>query len=369
MLRAIDLFAGAGGLSLGFLWGGFEVIAAVEGNQHAAKTYRANHADVLCLEQRIEDIEPHDLRNRLGLQQGELTAVVGGPPCQGFSYSNRRTRTLDNPVNYLYQDYFAFVEEFRPDWFVLENVAGIRTIGGGEVLTNIISVGRTLGYAVSVGEMSAEMYGVPQRRRRVFVVGGPSTASDFALPAPTCDGSDVPFVTVRDAVADLPSLPVGADIDTRPYRTSRNLSSYQVTMRGLCHEGAVSGNLVTNNNDLVLERYKHIGPGENWSALPPRLMKNYADAKRCHTGIYHRLQWDQPAKVLGNFRKNMLIHPDEDRGLSVREAARLQSFPDWYRFCGTIGLQQQQVGNAVPPLLAQAVARSIAEHVSEPSEG
>jgi DNA (cytosine-5)-methyltransferase 1 len=125
----------------------------------------------------------------------------------------------------------------------------------------------------------------------------------------------------------------------------------------------VQGNFVTNSATKIIERYKHIRVGQNWEAIPDRLMDNYEDSSRCHTGIYHRLEWDRPAKVIGNFRKNMLIHPREHRGLSIREAARLQSFPDNYEFVGSVGFQQQQVADAVPPLLAQAVASCIRRSV------
>jgi DNA (cytosine-5)-methyltransferase 1 len=120
-----------------------------------------------------------------------------------------------------------------------------------------------------------------------------------------------------------------------------------------------SNNLVTGNAPHIIERYKHIPAGGNWEDIPKRLMSNYTDVQRCHTGIYRRLRHDEPSVVIGNFRKNMLIHPNKHRGLSVREAARLQSFPDSFRFHGSIGFQQQQVGNAVPPLLAKAVFRQI----------
>jgi DNA (cytosine-5)-methyltransferase 1 len=123
---------------------------------------------------------------------------------------------------------------------------------------------------------------------------------------------------------------------------------------------AVSRNhLVTRNADFILERYRFVPPGGNWEDIPIRLMKNYADRDRCHTGIYHRLRLDEPSKVIGNYRKNMVIHPSQNRGLSVREAARLQSFPDSFVFKGSIGFQQEQVGNAVPPLLAKAVFDAI----------
>jgi DNA (cytosine-5)-methyltransferase 1 len=123
--------------------------------------------------------------------------------------------------------------------------------------------------------------------------------------------------------------------------------------------GTVQGNLVSRNNSKIVSRYRYIGPGQNWESIPKPLLDNYKDFSRCHTGIYHRLEWNRPAKVIGNYRKNMLIHPEENRGLSVREAARLQSFPDNYVFVGSIGFQQQQVADAVPPLLAEAVANAI----------
>ena len=130
-----------------------------------------------------------------------------------------------------------------------------------------------------------------------------------------------------------------------------------------------SGHLVTRNAAFVLRRYKYIPQGGNWEDIPTRLMRNYKDREDCHTGIYHRLSADEPSIVIGNYRKNMLIHPFEDRGLSVREAARLQSFPDAYQFKGSVGYQQQQVANAVPPLLGQAVFRRIGKSVPRSGNG
>ena len=153
----------------------------------------------------------------------------------------------------------------------------------------------------------------------------------------------------------------GASIDVLPYSPrDSQLTEYEKIMRPNGKAlPQIQGNLVTHNSEKIVSRYKYILPGQNWKAIPPALMDNYSDFSRCHTGIYHRLEWDKPAKVIGNFRKNMLIHPDQDRGLSVREAARIQSFSDDYVFLGSIGFQQQQVADAVPPLLAEAVARSI----------
>ncbi|WP_347710405.1 MULTISPECIES: DNA cytosine methyltransferase [Pseudomonas] len=159
-------------------------------------------------------------------------------------------------------------------------------------------------------------------------------------------------ITVKDAIADLPQLKNGDKRDHSEYLMKAS-TAYAKKIRG--KNKACWNNIVTNNAPYIIERYEHIPEGGNWENIPVHLMENYKDASRCHTGIYRRLKSDEPSVVIGNFRKNMLIHPWENRGLSVREAARLQSFPDSFRFYGSIGFQQQQVGNAVPPLLAKAV--------------
>ena len=207
-----------------------------------------------------------------------------------------------------------------------------------------------LGYCVTHGILNASEYGVPQRRSRLFIIG--SRVTRPKLPSPITDEPP----TVAEALLDLPHLQNGASIPSTGYRT-RARSDYSRRMR--TNSKTSTNNLVTRNARYVIERYKHIPPGGNWRDIPEYLMKNYSDRTRCHDGIYHRLCWNTPSIVIGNYRKNMLIHPSADRGLSVREAARIQSFPDTYIFTGSIGFQQQQVANAVPPMLAQAVFEQI----------
>ena len=213
---------------------------------------------------------------------------------------------------------------------------------------------RAAGYRTEHGILNAADFGVPQCRRRAFLVGT-HTGRGFAFPKST--GGTPP--TVRDAIADLPRLENGATVDELPYATERqDVSKYAASLR----PGdlvTVTGNEVSRNSARVIERYGHIGMGENWSAIPASLMDNYADRGLCHTGIYYRLCWDEQAKVIGNFRKNMLIHPARDRGLSIREAARLQSFNDRHEFVGPLNDRQQQVGDAVPPRLAEAVGGAL----------
>jgi DNA (cytosine-5)-methyltransferase 1 len=356
---AIDLFAGAGGMSLGFEKAGFHIAQAVEQDARAAATYRHNNPGVDLIEDDIRNVDPIECLRRRGLRPGDATALIGGVPCQGFSESNRRTRTSANEQNHLYREYVRFLAAVMPAWFVIENVAGLRTMEQGVILKRIVNDCEALGYAVNWDELNAAEFGVPQIRRRIFIIGNRIGAT-ITFPDATHGSCRNPHATVRQALSDLPLLKNGSSTDRKPYARSSRLSRYQRAMRSSMNgTGTVQGNFVSRSADIIIQRYRHIGKGKNWEAIPEELMQNYLDASRCHTGIYHRLEWDKPSKVIGNFRKNMLIHPQQHRGLSVREAARLQSFPDDYEFIDSIGFQQQQVADAVPPLLAEAVARCI----------
>ena len=357
---AIDLFSGAGGLSAGFIMAGFHVAASVEKDKFAAETQRYNHAR--WKQYRIKVLED-DLRNTPGViarlqDEGieDVDVVVGGPPCQGFSRSNMRTRNRANPDNDLFRQFVNVVETYRPKVIVLENVANLAIFENGEVVDEIISAFRSIGYAVDMALLNAVNFGVPQNRKRVFFIG---TRYKIPIQFPNSEVTDpAGFVSVWDAISDLPPLENGNTIDEMPYRSNVNLTDYQKRMRRR-QSSRVRNNLVTRNSDLVIKRYSFIPQGGNWRNIPDELMENYANKERCHQWIYRRLPDNEPAVAITNFRKNMLIHPREDRGLSVREAARLQSFPDDFIFFGGIGHQQQQVANAVPPLLARAVAKSV----------
>lgn len=357
---ALDLFAGAGGFTCGARSAGLRVVQAIESNANAVRTYYNNNPGTDVIVEDIRRLDPISCLARIGLRPGEIDVILAGPPCQGFSESNRRTRTLDNPKNQLYTEVLRYAEALRPRCVIIENVAGLRTLGRGTILRSIVGGFHDLGYDVEWKVLCAADYGVPQLRNRIFIV-----ACDRSLVGLLPNGTHGPDsgrakVSVRDAIDDLPVLRNGAAVDHLPYRRNERLTQYQQFMRGgMQHCGGVQGNLVTRSAEVIIERYRHIGRGHNWEAIPNRLLKNYKDVTRCHTGIYHRLEWHMPSKVLGNFRKNMLIHPSQNRGLSVREAARLQSFPDWYEFIGSIGFQQQQVADAVPPLLAMFVVAHV----------
>ena len=340
-------------MSQGFQQAGFDIVQAVEKDERAADTYRRNHKRTDLIVGDVSELDPLTIARRVALRRGDLAAIIGGPPCQGFSESNRRTRTVENPHNILYRQFFRYVALLRPVWFAFENVAGLRTLESGIVLDAIMAEARALGYDAQWRELNSVHYGVPQSRRRIFVLGN-RIGVPIEFPAPTHGFQAKPFISTREALSDLPLLRVGDQRGTARYKTTAQ-SAYQELMRN--RRCSVDGNLVSNNSKQIRKRYRYIGQGQNWEALPDELMGNYLDKERCHTGIYYRLRWSEPASVIGNFRKNMLIHPRQDRGLSVREAARLQSFSDDYTFVASIGFQQQQVADAVPPLLAQAVAQ------------
>lgn len=345
----IDLFSGAGGMSLGAELAGLHVKYAVEKDVYAAQTYQFNHPNTTMLNVDIREITTTpDFKD-------SITVLFGGAPCQGFSSSNRRTNNRNNSENWLYKEFVRILRILKPEWVVFENVTGIVEMESGVFFNEIITDFESAGYTTSYKILNAIDFGVPQKRSRLFLVGSKNGKMiDFS---PTVISTKI---SVKDALEDLPQLDNGASVDVMSYSCDAD-NEYAKVMRGSLTQ--CTGHLVTRNAEYVLERYRYIKQGENWSSIPSKYMKNYSNPSRCHTGIYHRLREDDASVVIGNYRKNMLIHPWCDRGLSVREAARLQSFPDNYVFKGSIGFQQQQVGNAVPPLLAKHVFSKIIEQI------
>ena len=353
---AIGLFSGAGGLSYGLRKAGFDVRSEVEVDPDCVQTLKQNNKHATVIMSDIRKLEPSAILKQTGKGSKKLALIAGGPPCQGFSVSNKRNRDLTNPVNCLYKEFFKFVKDLSPRLFLFENVEGICSIGNGEVFQDIIRTGENLGYSVSHSTLKSECFGVPQKRKRVFFIGSKGASIEL----PTDNAQKV--ISVKDAIDDLPKIENGNAIDVLPYSRSSGLSDYQKNMR-LNTQETVSNNLVTKNSELVIKRYEYIPEGGNWKNIPAKYMSNYKNLSNCHGWIYYRLKWAEPSVVIGNFRKNMLIHPEQPRGLSVREAARLQSFPDDYIFCGKLGAQQQQIANAVPPLLSEWLGRHLIKEI------
>jgi DNA (cytosine-5)-methyltransferase 1 len=342
----IDIFSGSGGLSQGAKLAGIKLKYANEIDFYSSQTYCANHPEVKMFQSDIKCLKGIDFN----FSKNEPVILFGGPPCQGFSYSNQRTRTSENEKNWLFEEFVRIAKEIMPEWIVFENVGGFSDSVNGFFFDQTKIKFQNLGYKVSPLVLNAVDYGVPQNRKRVFIV---CSLSNIELNAPNEISKKV---TVGDAILDLPEIENGFLCNSLEYDKKPH-SSYSKKMRS--DKNITTNHNVTRNSDLIIERYKHVTQGGNWKDIPDSLMMNYKDVTRCHSGIYHRLDVNKPSVVIGNFRKNMLIHPIRDRGLSVREAARLQSFDDNYIFKGFLTHQQQQVGNAVPPYLARAVFSEI----------
>lgn len=343
----IDIFSGAGGMSIGALMAGIDIKFAVENNNYAADTFESNHPATKVVR---DDISNVSLKSNLAT---EPFVLLGGPPCQGFSQSNTKTRKIGNPNNSLFEEYLRFVNELNPEWVVFENVEGFKKFEKGLVVKELVTKLERFGYKAKYDILWASDYGVPQNRNRFFLVAN-RVGVDFEFPKPFDKK-----VSVWEAIYDLPTLSNGDSFKELPYKT-QELNQYTQSMR--FGSKMSCQNYVSRNKDYVVERYKFIKQGQNWESIPSNLMANYSEISNTHSGIYKRLEANKPSVVIANYRKNMLIHPFEDRGLSVREAARLQSFPDNFIFKGTLTQIQQQIGNAVPPLLAKAIFEKIQQY-------
>lgn len=397
-VNVVELFAGAGGMGLGFLMAGNQrshcrILLSGEVDPIYVSTLNQSHAAArrLGFADRLveEKIEPMDLREPESLRAAKTAAkeaggvgiLIGGPPCQGFSNSNRNSWHAANPNNVLVDVYLSYVRALRPHIFVMENVQGISWTDKGEashpsssVLEHVREQTAAAGYQVFVRLLDSVWYGVPQYRSRFFVMGlhrdlgyGPDDFGSWGpFPRPSHGpGTNAPNVTVRDAIADLPALGNGesfAGVYAEPVVADSGTNPYLEYLRGAVEPGSLTDHVTSRHADYVIARYREIPEGGNWESIR-HLLTNYADVERTHSNIYRRLAWDEPAVTIGHYRKSMLVHSSQDRGLSLREAARLQSFPDWFRFAGSSnggngGLvhKQQQLANAVSPRVALAIA-------------
>lgn len=364
-LTAIDLFCGAGGLSAGLELAGFRVLAGVDLFEAAGKTFEANHAHAKFIGRRIEDVSIADLVEATGVEPGQLTVLAGGPPCQAYSVYNHQ-RGMHDARATLFREYLRIVDGMQPEWIVMENVMGIYSIGGGEAVRAIKTELRSLGYEVKERVLRAEDYGVPQERRRVVFIGN-RIGAPIRHPEPTHGEGLQPFTTILDAIGDLPPLENGENRGPIGYAEPAN-GAFQTFVRG--KQRNVTNHSAPKLGRVNVERMAHIPPGGSWRNIPfdllPAGMKR---AKRSdHTKRYGRMTWDGlSCTVLTkcDVHWGAYIHPEQDRAISVREAARLQAFPDWFEFQGSRTDQYIQVGNAVPPLVGLAIGHTIKDLTGE----
>lgn len=380
-LTSIDLFAGAGGIAEGLRQAGFECLYANDINATALETFHLNHPLVDLEIAPIEDVDARVVRKRLGLDRGELDCLAGGPPCQGFSI-NAPERFLQDPRNSLFRHYLRFVEEFLPKTILFENVPGMLSLADGHVASRVLDELVKRGYDVNHRILFAAHYGVPQERWRLIILASRvSPAPDHPLPTHLAFGranfrggrtltfrseahfgpASRPQVTVADALDDLPPLRPGEGAEEMDYITAP-VSRYAANMRE--HSTQVFNHFAPRISEINLQRLRYIPPGGSWRDIPFELLPAGMKKARAsdHTRRYGRLS---PDGLAGTVMTKMdphwgpAFHHRQRRTLTVREAARLQSFPDRYRFAGPRVSQYEQVGNAVPVTMARAIGVSI----------
>jgi DNA (cytosine-5)-methyltransferase 1 len=360
MLTAIDIFCGAGGLSEGFIQAGFDILAGNDIDEPAGRTFAATHPSATFVLGPIQNITATQMLDVSGLKSGELDCLIGGPPCQGFSVYNHN-RGMHDERSTLFKEYLRLVEGLRPKWIVMENVTGMLSISGGSPVKDIYSGLKNLGYQVDAKVLKAEEYGVPQERRRVFFIGN-RVGLPIVWPVAEYGPSRKPFTTVWDAISDLPPLKNGQSSASELAHTCEPKSEYQKMIRA--ETKYVLNHAAPKLSDINVERMNYIPEGGSWRDIPVHLLpQGMKKAKRSdHTKRYGRLSKKGLSSTIltkCDVHWGAYIHPIQNRSLTVREAARLQSFPDKFKFEGSRTEQYAQVGNAVPPLLGRKVAEAI----------
>ena len=340
-LEVLDLFCGAGGLSYGFKLAGFSIVGGVEWDKAAMETHSTNFKSKFEFCGDIKEISDETIiKNLKGVD-----VIIGGPPCQGFSSANRHEKEKDDPRNKLFFEYLRFIRILHPKVFVIENVKEILTKDNGFAKNRIIEITEELGYSVNVEVLNASEYGVPQVRRRAIFVG---IASDLGCKFDFNNLTKVSKpVTVYEAIVDI----------CYPDQNIKNkFLNYAKDTDVLYNHNP------KKPNDKVIERMKYVPQGGNWKDVPPELWDTQRDNR--HSSAYKRLSFNEPSITIDTGHMNY-FHPIFHRVPTVRESARLQSFPDSFIFCGNQGEQYRQVGNAVPPLMAKEIAKEIMRILKE----
>jgi len=333
--RVIDCFCGAGGLSVGFEKAGFDVVYAFDLDEAAIRTYKNNpiYHKGAAFVRNICKVSKQSIEEDLAKPLGEIDVVIGGPPCQGFSVQRRGSDK--DPRNNLVLEYVRMIKDISPKIFVMENVGGLLSVRGKPYLAKLRKVLGDAGYDIQLKKLTASEYGVPQRRKRVFIVGSRRGAlkRGFEFPEPSGETEK----TVYEAIHDLQNV----------------------------DETAIANHKADKLSPLNLRRIRAITAGQGHDSLPDELQldchKNNAGHR--HLDAYGRMAWDQPSPTItarfDSFSRGRFGHPELDRTITLREGARLQTFPDDFVFLGSKVEVARQIGNAVPPLLAEAVANRV----------
>ena len=370
MYKTIDLFAGAGGITEGFRKAGYTCVCANDFDEEAKHTFTFNHPLIPYLLQDIREVTSAELLLKAGCNADEIDVMTGGPPCQGFSLAGQRLS--DDPRNVLFREYIRIAKDIQPKVIFFENVYGIMNMQNGRVLNAILAKFGEIGYQCKYALINAADYGVPQARPRFVLIGVRGSDKKITFPETThgkvIDDGQIelfekeilPYVTVEEALSNLPQIDQGeGEEEIKVIPSWKN--TFQKERVGERIPGIIFNHRATKHSKAIQERYAMIPQGRNNSVLPPEIRTKKQNAYKLDVKLPSRT-------VTCNFRTD-LIHPIMNRGLTVREAARLQSFDDDYCFFGNLTrkakwlTQDDQVGNAVPPLLAQAFATHIMNYI------
>ncbi len=347
----IDLFSGVGGLSLGFEMAGFKAVLANEYDASIAESYVKNRPHVKMI---VNDITQLPIQETFSEYRGKIDLIVGGPPCQGFSQKGQR-KSINDERNFLFRYYYEVVALVKPKYFVMENVPNLLTTEDGYFKKEIESLFESIGYKIVADVLNASDFGVPQNRKRAVIIG---RLGDYPLSMPK---PKTRKVTIWDAISDLAYLESGEGAEVQEYRYAPQ-SEYQRVLR----DGSIllHNHVATKHSELALERLRLIPPNKGREVLPPEHL-----TKSIYSGTWSRmLKDDISVTITTRFdtpSSGRFTHPFLNRAITVREAARIQSFPDTFVFHGNKTSQMKQVGNAVPPLLAKAIAEVILEDITK----
>lgn len=354
--KILDLFSGAGGFSLGFdMVDGFSTVLATDFDKNAIMTFQNNFKKTVCIN---GDICNNNIKNILIKQAKELgvNMIIGGPPCQGFSLKGKNLGIYDKR-NYLFLEYIAIVKSIQPQIFVIENVKNMISSSNGFFIKQICDNFIALGYNVSYGILNSVNFGVPQTRERAIVIG---TKGISPITVSNINKVEKNYVTVKDAISDLSYLESGEGDEQLDYITEA-VSEYQVKMRA--NTKVLYNHRATNHSKIAIDKMKMIPPEGDKSFLPKEL-----HGKQQFSTTWSRLIWNKPSPTIDtrfdtpSNGRNM--HPYLNRSITPREAARLQSFPDDFIFYGNKTSVCKQIGNAVPPLMAKAIADYIKKEIT-----
>lgn len=371
--NSIDLFAGCGGFSKGLEMAGFNIVFANELLKEPTDTYKLNHPDTPHLMKDIRDVSESEIESMLNVGKEDIHLVAGGPPCEGFSIAGKRDPK--DPRSQLFLEFVRVVDYFKPEWFLMENVPGLMSMEKGLVFRDIIKTFKGINYHLKTEILMSADYGVPQIRKRIFFLGT-KTNKTITFPKKTHFPNTgeqrlVPvdhYLSVWEAISDLPITHAGEqkkEYDQPPQ------NDYQRLMRANVKDNVLYNHRAVNHRKKIIERYKHIPQGGGMADAPKELQP-----KKIYAARNRRLSANKPSYTVTSHCLDELLHPIQHRGITPREAARLQSFPDDYELTGPLVMfhsapehdMYEQVGDSVPVLLAKSLGMVIHKKLSNGRE-